>query len=393
MDRAMGKEKQSRIGHSMVISGDVECCDCIVVEGQMNGTFKGTDLHVAESGHVSGAVIADSIECFGRLEGDITTGALVLRQTGCHVGTVETSDLTVELGAILDCALQSGTKKVQKHQVLQKEVEQAPVVSLSKCSCAFQEGTRPCCMDVPWSDRKDLYNSIVDLLDKDKPLIKVTGEGGSGKSFLAQKVQDSLPGAYEVFLISEQVGAVASLVQSVATYLGVDISAVSAQGELIVEIKGVLKEKSTRGQKVVLLVDDAELMYPATMEGMIRLLTGAYDDTNGEALQMILFGSDELESQMVATTVEYFEDETNCQLYLEPLTIKDTAEYLRFCLQRAAKKTEVDCIALLPYESISRIHSVSGGNISKINEMADKGLQAAHADGATAITPGFVEQG
>jgi type II secretory pathway predicted ATPase ExeA len=95
---------------------------------------------------------------------------------------------------------------------------------------------------------------------------------------------------------------------------------------------------------------------------------------------------------MVTTTIEYFEDETNCQLYLEPLTIKDTAEYLRFCLQLAVKETEVDCTALLPYESISRIHSVSGGNVSKINKMVDKGLQAAHADGAIALTPDFIEQ-
>jgi len=389
----MGKEKQSRIDHSMVISGDVECRGSIVVEGQMNGTFKGEDLLITDSGHVSGTVFADSIECFGRIEGDITTKTLVLRQTGCHVGTVETGDLTIEPGAVLDCALQSGIKKVQKYQVLQQEVKQAPVVNLSQCICAFQEGTRPCCMDVPWSGRRELYNSIVDLLDKDKPLIKVTGESGSGKSLLAQKVQNSLPVNFEVFLISDQVGAVASLVQSVAADIGVDTSAVSSQGELIVEIKNVLKEKSSRGQKVVLLVDDAELMYPATMEGMIRLLTAAYDGNNGEGLQMILFGSGELESQIVATTVEYFEDETNCQLYLEPLTIKDTAEYLRFCLQLAVKEAEVDCTALLPYESISRIHSASGGNMSKINEMADKGIQAAHADGATAITPRFVEQG
>jgi MSHA biogenesis protein MshM len=230
------------------------------------------------------------------------------------------------------------------------------------------------------------------LLNKNKPLIKVTGEAGSGKSLLVQKVQDSLPGNFESFLISDQIGAVASLVQSVAADIGIDTSAVSSQGELIAEIKNVLKAKSSRGQKVVLLVDDAELMYPATMEGMIRLLTGAYDGNNGEGLQMILFGSDELESQMVATTVEYFEDETNCQLYLEPLSIKDTAEYLRFCLQLAARETEVDCTALLPYETISRIHSVSGGNVSKINEMADKGLQAAHTDGATAITPDFIGQ-
>jgi MSHA biogenesis protein MshM len=387
----MVKEKQGIIGRSMVISGDVECHSSIVVEGQMNGTFTGTDLHITDSGHVSGRIIAENIECFGRIEGDIATHSLVLRDTGCHVGTVKTSDLTVEPGAILDCALQSGQKRVQKQQTPQRVVKKATVFDLSTCIHAFQEEMRPCCMDVLWSDRKELYNNIVDLLDKGKPLIKVTGESGSGKSLLALKVQNSLPDNYEIFLASEQTGAVAALVQGVAADIGIDTATFPSQKELIIEIKTVLKEKKLGGKKIVLLVDDAELMYPATMEGVIRLLTTAYGEDQGEALQMILFGTRELESQMVTTTVEYFEDETNCQIYLEPLTIKDTAEYLRLCLQLAIKEAEVDCIALLPYESINRIHSASRGNVGKINELADKALQAAHADGATAIEPVFIK--
>jgi type II secretory pathway predicted ATPase ExeA len=58
--------------------------------------------------------------------------------------------------------------------------------------------------------------------------------------------------------------------------------------------------------------------------------------TGDEILQMILLGTKEMEARVAATTFKYFEDESTCQLYLEPITLKDTADYLRFCLQRAA---------------------------------------------------------
>ena len=127
----------------------------------------------------------------------------------------------------------------------------------------------------------------------------------------------------------------------------------------------------------VTLVDDAQKMYPATMEGMTRILTNGYEEGE-ELLQMILFGTKEMESKMVVTTVEYFEDETNCQLFLAPLTIKDTADYLRFCLQLALPEDGARAVSLFSNEIIKEIHEGSRGNIAAINLLADKALRQYH---------------
>jgi general secretion pathway protein A len=200
-----------------------------------------------------------------------------------------------------------------------------------------------------------------------------------------------LPESYRVFKLFDQTASVAAILQEVAGYLAIEGSMKLSQEELLVELKAVLLENRQLGKRVVLLVDDAEKMFPATMEGIIRTLTDTYGDgPRQELLQLVLFGTKEMETKMVSTTIEYFEDETNCQLYLEPLNIKDTADYLRFSLQLVAAGGGNYSTALLPYETIRKIHSLSHGNIAAINRLADRALRRAHADGASEISTKYL---
>ncbi|MBU1566251.1 MAG: polymer-forming cytoskeletal protein [Proteobacteria bacterium] len=383
----MVDENESIIARYMLISGTVECHGRVVLEGTLEGSFAGQVLDIRQTGKISGDIRATAIDCSGHMEGSVVTDSLALRRSGRHVGTVETGKLSVEPGAVLDCALQSGSMKDPASTKSRQESNAGTMVDLGLLLTAFQEGVRPCCMDVPWSARLDLHNQLLQLLEKKKPLIKVTGEPGSGKSLLVEKLRHTLAASYEVLIATDQGGSVAAVLQEVAVNLGIEKEVVEAsQGELLARIKTVLDDKRRAGQRVVLLVDDVEKMFPAAMEGVIRTLTNAYGEADGaEMLQLILLGTKEMETKMVATTIEYFEDETNCQLYLEPLNIKDTADYLRFCLQLASAGDGSYSTALFPYDTIRKIHSLSRGNIAAINRLADKALRRAYADGASEV--------
>lgn len=382
----MVDENESIITRFMAISGSVECHGRVILEGTLEGSFSGQILDIRETGKISGDIKATTIDCSGHMEGSVVTTSLALRRSGRHVGTVETQKLSVEPGAILDCALQSGAMMGFAPAASRLESVAKPVVDLGLFLTAFQEGVRPCCMEVPWSERLELHNQLLQLLEKNKPLIKVTGEPGSGKSLLAEKLRRTLPATYEVILVIDKGGSVAAVLQEVADKLAIIEIAELSQGELLARIKAALEARRRGGQRVVLLVDDVEKMYPATMEGIIRTLTNAYGEGDGtEVLQLILFGTKEMEAKMVVTTIEYFEDETNCQLYLEPLNIKDTADYLRFCLQLASAGGSSYSTALFPYDTIRKIHALSYGNIAAINRLADKALRGAYTAGASEV--------
>ncbi|MFN3828009.1 MAG: polymer-forming cytoskeletal protein [Micavibrio sp.] len=92
------------IGEGISISGEIEACDTLVVEGTVEAALKGARiLEVAENGTFYGTVEIDECTIAGRFEGDITVnGRLTIRSTGSITGTMAYKELAVESGAMVD---------------------------------------------------------------------------------------------------------------------------------------------------------------------------------------------------------------------------------------------------------------------------------------------------
>ena len=392
----MIKDNTSKFDQFMVVKGDVETDGHLMVEGEFRGSFKGKELIVGESGRIVGELKGESIICSGHIEGNVMTGSLTLKKGGCQVGTVVTGKLEVESGAVIDCVLHSGSVGEPVFEPLETTVVPVKQVNLERYLSAFSESDRPCCLEVPWSERLELYNHVIDLLGKEKPLVKIVGEDGSGKSVFTRKLLAEKLAHCELFELNEKVGSVTTLLKEVAQSLGIKTSAeLTGQSELLVLVRKELSRRASVGEKVVLVIDDAETMFQATMEGVIRLLSGASgeeDVSADEYLQIILLGRPEVKSNMVATIHEYFEDETNCQLTLDSLSMKDTADYLRLGLQLASKGDDSSAMSLLPNETIKEMHVRSNGSISGINFLMDQALKKAQALGENYISPELIKK-
>ncbi|MGW8195739.1 MAG: AAA family ATPase [Desulforhopalus sp.] len=386
----MAKERESLIGQTMSIVGEVACKGRVVLEGRVEGSFTGKNLVIGETGQFLGQGTGESIECAGRIEGHIRTISFRLLKTGHYVGKVETRDLMVEPGAVLDSDLQSGSPVWREYAPDWAHDKGDPPLAMVELHNAFNGKERACCMDVPWSERLDMFSHLLKLLDRGKPLIKITGTEGSGKSVLVEKLCDCLPETYQIVQIKNQVGSVSDLLQEIASGLGLRGAHTSdSPAECMEQLRPILNSRIRAGNRVVVIVDDAHKMYPATLEGITRLLTNGYGEGETMAL-VVLLGTGDLESKMVPTMTEYFEDETNCQLVLEPLNIKDTTDYLRFSLQLAAGGDGVACMSILPQETIQAIHLRSQGNIAAINRLANAAIRKASGAGAAVITPQMI---
>jgi type II secretory pathway predicted ATPase ExeA/cytoskeletal protein CcmA (bactofilin family) len=383
----MVNKNQSLIGESMSIVGDVTCKGEVILEGRLEGSFAGKNLIIRKTGKLLGEGKGESIECSGYMEGRILTMSLRLLKTGRHVGTVETRDLVVEPGAVLDCALQSGSLRWRENGHEEEKERIEPPADIGDLLSAFSEECRPCCMDVPWSERLELYSHLLELLERGKPLVKISGTSGSGKSALVGKLHDSLPENFSIVQIEDQVGSVTDLMREVAAkLLAEDAAENQSQHDLAAELKTEICRRVSKGERIVVIIDNAQEMYPATLEGVTRMLTDGYGEGE-EMAQVILLGTALMESKLVPTITEYFEDETNCQLTLEPLNIKDTADYLRFSLQLASGGDGVAYMSIFPYETIQSIHQQSEGNIATINRLAAAALEKAHSAGVSVVAP------
>jgi cytoskeletal protein CcmA (bactofilin family) len=92
------------IGQGITMSGEIEACDHLIVEGTIEATLKGANvLDVAESGSYFGTVEIEEANIAGRFEGDITVrGRLTIEATGTIIGSVTYKELSMEAGATLD---------------------------------------------------------------------------------------------------------------------------------------------------------------------------------------------------------------------------------------------------------------------------------------------------
>ncbi len=392
----MAEKNESRIDRSMCIAGKVRSLGHVVIEGKVEGDLDCTSMKVARGGALLGDIHAEEIECFGTIEGRIKTRKFIMRKDGCHTGTVETAELRVEPGAFIDCALHGGVFPPSGIEeggrgATETRVFTESVADWDRLAAVFESNAQQCIMDVPWSERKELLDQILALLEKDKPLIKITGEPGSGKSTMIAKLKEVLSDETDLFVLEEPVGSVRDLLAAVAGYLQVPVHADDRQGDIVGKIKDVLAPDGCIRRKMVLAVDDVQMMYPATMEGVIRQLTSAYGGEEA-LLQIILLGTGEMEKKLVHTTREYFEDETNCLLALEPLSIKDTSEYLRFCLQIEGDGEDLDPVDLLPFETLKKLYTASGGNISRINSLVAGAFRRASQSDSPFVAVHHIQQ-
>ncbi len=95
------------IGRGITMSGEIEACDYLLVEGTVEAALKGARaLDIAESGTFYGTVEIDNATVAGRFEGDLTvSGRLTVKASGVITGTISYSELAVEAGAVIEGSL------------------------------------------------------------------------------------------------------------------------------------------------------------------------------------------------------------------------------------------------------------------------------------------------
>ncbi|PCJ02748.1 MAG: hypothetical protein COB14_01830 [Alphaproteobacteria bacterium] len=99
-----GGDRTLTIGRGINMSGEIDACDHLMVEGTVEAALKGAKLlEIAESGTFYGTVEIEEATIAGRFEGDITVnGRLTIKSSGVITGSVAYRELAVESGAVID---------------------------------------------------------------------------------------------------------------------------------------------------------------------------------------------------------------------------------------------------------------------------------------------------
>ena len=95
-------KKQSIVGSGVAISGNLNCQDHLIIDGQFKGSIQASEntVVIGCNGLVDGDIKANNLCVKGKVIGDISlTETIVITETGTIVGSLRAAKISLEQGA------------------------------------------------------------------------------------------------------------------------------------------------------------------------------------------------------------------------------------------------------------------------------------------------------
>jgi len=231
--------------------------------------------------------------------------------------------------------------------------------------------------DLP--SHREALNVLLIALQSGEGFIKITGPVGAGKTLLCRKLLNELPPPFVTAYLPNPQLSPAGLHYAVADELGIEYPPNCGQSSALTLIHAFLLAAASRGDKIVLIIDEAQAMPLETLE-KLRLLTNLETEKQ-KLLQIVLFGQAELDQLLQKKSIRQLRQRITFSYDLKPLNRAQVKDYVLHRL-RIAGNTHTDLLSGL---AIFALHRYSRGIPRLLNILAHKAMLAAYGKGLSRI--------
>jgi len=202
--------------------------------------------------------------------------------------------------------------------------------------------------------------------------IQLTGEVGTGKTTIVRSLLEQLPPDTRVALVLNPRLSPYEFLLAICEELRLPLSL--GQRDSMKAIVDALNQRlldaHAEGQRVVLIVDEAQNLSPDVLE-QIRLLTNL-ETAKQKLLQIILIGQPELRHLLARTDLRQLAQRITGRYHLEPLDSSETRAYIAHRLRVAGGGAEIFTVP-----AAKTVHKAAGGIPRLVNVICDRALLGA----------------
>jgi general secretion pathway protein A len=204
--------------------------------------------------------------------------------------------------------------------------------------------------------------------------VVLTGEVGTGKTTLIQRLLDELNGTTQTALIFNMVVSPQDLLRYVCEKFGLVTHEDNHKQlhDYISLLERFLLDSYRNGQNVALIIDEAQNLSAEVLENL-RLLSN-FETAREKLLQILLVGQPELGNRLNGADVRQLKQRVALRHHLSPLNRAECEKYI-------AKRLEIagGSMSLFSSAAIAAVHSYSTGIPRLVNILCDNGLLTAYA--------------
>ena len=200
----------------------------------------------------------------------------------------------------------------------------------------------------------------------------ITGEVGTGKTILIQKLLSELDGnTRTAYLFNPRLDST-DFLQYICKDLGLK-GEKRSKGQYLAQLHHFLMDCYSRNENVVLIIDEAQNLDPILLEE-IRLLTNL-ETPKSKLLHVILMGQPELDTILNHPQRRQLKQRVSLRYHIRPLKKEETKEYIEQRLKTAGAIRR-NCFSS---KAIHEIHRYSKGIPRLINVLCDNALLLGYA--------------
>jgi len=231
---------------------------------------------------------------------------------------------------------------------------------------------------------ENTYTHLEYAIVENKGFVVVAGEIGSGKTTLTNYLLNKIGEEIQVGLVNNTNILPAEFLKMVCKEFELDPKT-NDKAELIDIFSGYLIDQFAAGERVVLIVDEAQNLTNDTMEE-IRMLSNIETEKH-HLIQIILVGQPELKFKLQQSNLKQFAQRVTVHCHLKGLEKDEVSEYINHRLEVGGGKR----FNIFKKETIERIAEYSRGIPRLINVLCDSALVYGFADELKTIDTDILE--
>ncbi len=277
----------SHISEEMTITGEIHFRGLLRLDGSVEGSLRGDQLELGATGRFTGEADLQQLNCHGMINGRVNAKRVHLYQTARVAGSLAAEELSMAAGAVLDVLIGVGGAALQPAPLADSANTEQQRATGSVRVEPITDGNTPEPADGNAPD--DVIDSLVGAVQGGSRLVVAVSDDLDERAGFCRLARSRLGDFYRVIVIDSPGGSVRDILLGIGRQLAIELPDQSSSTTIWHGLQQGL-DSGREGKPCLLLIENGETMFPATLEGVLRL----FAETTDGAPPLILTGTTDL---------------------------------------------------------------------------------------------------